>query len=112
MTTSLERIMTSAEIRALLPEVLDGDAGPDKEGRLADLFAELAGGEMDLAAKAVDRFFGGLLTPEASKKGAVAEAVATEMLSAFLTGRLDLIGITKKAEFLWCASQSEQEAGK
>lgn len=110
MTPSIERKLTSAEIRALLPEVLDGDAGPDTEGRLADLFAELAGGDMELAHKAVNRFFGELLTPEASKKGAVAEAVATEMLSAFLTGRLDLIGITEKAEFLWCASHSEQEA--
>ena len=112
MTTTLERILTSAEIRQLLPEALDGDASPETAQRLTDLLASLAGGDMELACRAVENFYKQVFSPDNTKEGEVAEAVATEMLTAFLTGRIDVVGINPQAELVWCASQSEQGAGK
>jgi hypothetical protein len=112
MTTTLERLMTSAEIRQLLPEALDGDASPETAQRLTDLFASLAGNDMELAYRAVENFYKKVFSPDGTKEGAVAETVATEMLTAFLTGRIDVVRINPKAELVWCASQSEQEAGE
>ena len=108
MTASLERIMTSAEIRQLLPEALDGDASPETAQRLTDLLASLAGGDMELACRAVENFYRQVFSPCNTKEGAVLEAV----LTAFLTGRIDVVEINPKAELVWCASQSEKEAGR
>jgi predicted metal-dependent hydrolase len=107
MTASLERIMTSAAIRQLLPEALDGDASPETAQRLTDLLASLAGGDMELACRAVENFYKKVFSPDGTE-----EAVATEMLTAFLTGRIDVVRINPKAELVWCASRSEKEAGE
>ena len=112
MTSSLERIMTSAEIRQLLPEALDGDASPETAQRITDLFAELAGGDMKLACRAVANFYKQMVSPDGTEEGAVAEAVATQTLAAFLTGRIDVVEINPKAQLVWCASRSEKEAGE
>ena len=110
MTASLERIMTSAEIRQLLPEALDGDASPETAQRITDLFTSLARGDRELACRAVENFYKQVFSPDNTKEGVVAEAVATEMLTAFLTGRIDVVGINPQAQLVWCASQSEPEA--
>lgn len=110
MELSLERVLTSAELRTLLPEALDGDASPETEHRITDLFAELAGGDWDLAAKAVESFFGGLIPQRGSRKGSLNKAIAEEMLKAFFAGEIDLVEIDPQAQLVWCASRSEKEA--
>ena len=105
-STSFERTRTSAELRNLLPSLLDGDADSAMQWQFTYFVVRLAGGNEDLALKATEQFFGDLLAQGSD----VSAAVASTLLSSFLAGEIDLVGLSEKGEFLWQSTSAEAEA--
>lgn len=107
MTISLERKLSSVELRTLLPEVMNGTAIAMREARAVDLMTSMAGGDEQLALKAVQTLLARLQKEDASPECASTIAI----MGAFIDGLIDLVEINPEGEMVWCASHSEEEAG-